>query len=87
MNTDETKNSPQFAHLLRASPEALAEMQRIVHESVRADRERAAKAEAARVIAQIVQANNRRLGLASPPAPTTALGKAIVRADERRRGG
>lgn len=94
MSTSKTPSPAPFSHLLRADPRLIAEMQRITHESIERDREETAAREAARAMrkaqkaaAQIVAANNRRLGISPPPTPTTALGKAIVRADERRRGG
>jgi hypothetical protein len=92
MSTKTQSNLP-FAHLLRASPAAIAAMQEVVAASIQRDREEAAEQEAQRVMrnaqkvaAQIVAANNKRLGLAPPPTPTTALGRQIVSADKRRRG-
>ncbi|MEX3839778.1 hypothetical protein [Paraburkholderia sp. BR10882] len=85
MDTKKPSAAP-FSHLLRAAPEALAEMVRITHASIERDREREAQAETAKLIAKICAANNKRLGIAPPPAPTTALGRQILKADARRRG-
>lgn len=82
-----------YAHLLRADPRLIAEMQRIFAESDRRAQEAKAQRETARVLreagktaAQIVRCNDARLGLAPMPTRITALGKQILRADAKRRG-
>ncbi|MBC8740614.1 hypothetical protein F6X40_28700 [Paraburkholderia sp. UCT31] len=91
--TTEKQGPAAYAHLLRADPRLIAKMQQIFAEADRRDREAAAQRETARVVreankaaARIIAANEKRLGLAPPPAPTTKLGARIVRADARRRG-
>lgn len=73
MSTNKETNVPEFAHLLRASPEALANMRRICAESIERDRAaqaererqrviRVATAETAALVARICAANERRYG-------------------------
>jgi hypothetical protein len=85
-------NGP-YAHLLRASPQLIAEMQRVCAESLRRDREEDAEREAQRIsraakarAADIVRCNEVRMGHASLPVRLTKLARQILRADARRRG-